>query len=399
MKILMAAPAIMIPESIAQSVHQQQFAKNLVEMGHDLHILCRRPPGREEKEGDVIYHRVMSEDFPLKRIVFTLDSVRQLRKLVDKEAFDIIHDRGYLFGAVGTKVALEKGIPSVLQIDDDWVETEAMASRITATPVYKMSALAWCKSLMKKAKTMFAVSETLKRLIAERWEADSNRISVVPNGVELELFRPDATPFGVRRELGLEDKRIVCFVGALGPWHGLENLIRSIPCVLEDVPDAEFVLVGSMKEFGTSHMMEMAKEYGVSENLHLLGRKPPQDIPRILVESDVAVAPYPARDLGFSPLKLFEYAACGVPIVCSDLPSTREIIENGRNGLLVPPEDEDELAEAITRILIDNRLARRLSVEGLRKVKSHSWKESTKKLEEVYRKALELQPSSSPQFT
>jgi len=390
MKILMAAPAIMIPESIAQSVHQQQFAKNLVEMGHDLHILCRRPREKEEEEGRVTYHRVMSEEFPLKRIVFTLDAIRQLRKLVDRENFDIIHDRGYLFGAVGTKVALEKRIPSVLQIDDDWVETEAMASRITSTPFYKMSALAWCKSLMKKAKVMFSVSETLRRLVAKRWEADMERISVVPNGVELEIFRPNATPFGVRSELGLEDKKIVCFVGALGPWHGLENLIQSMPCVLEDVPHAEFVLVGAMKEFGTSHMMKMAKEYGVSDKLHLLGRKRPEEIPRILVESDVAVAPYPARDFGFSPLKLFEYAACGVPIVCSDLPSTREIIEDGRNGLLVPPEDKHQLAEAITRILIDMRLAKRLSVEGLRKVKSFSWKESTKKLEGVYKRALEL---------
>jgi glycosyltransferase involved in cell wall biosynthesis len=391
MKILMAAPAIMIPESIAQSVHQQQFAKNLVEMGHDLHLLCRRPPGvEEEEEGGVTYHRVMSEDFPLKRIVFTIDAVRQMRKLVDKGRFDVIHDRGYLFGAVGTKVGLEKGIPTVLQIDDDWVETEAMASRITSTPVYKMSALAWCRSLMKKSKVMFAVSETLRDLVSERWDADAKRISIVPNGVELETFRPDAKPLGVRKELGLEGKRVVCFIGALGPWHGLENLIQSIPCVLEEVPDAEFLLVGAMKEFGTSHLAEMAKEYGVSDKMHLLGRKLPAEVPRILVESDVAVAPYPARDFGFSPLKLFEYMACGIPIVCSDLPSTREIVENDRNGLLVPPEDKDSLAEAIVRILIDNNLGRRLSVEGLRRVSSFSWKESTKKLVNVYQRALEL---------
>jgi glycosyltransferase involved in cell wall biosynthesis len=389
MKILMAAPAIMIPESIAQSVHQQQFAKNLVDMGHELHMVCRRPPDRPEREGGVTYHRVMSEDFPLKRIVFTLDAIRRMRKLVDREKFDVIHDRGYLFGAVGTKVGLEKGVPTVLQIDDDWVETEAMASRITSTSVYKMSALAWCKSLMKKSKVMFAVSETLRDLVSERWEAEPERISIVPNGVELEVFRPDAQPLGVRKELGLENKKVVCFVGALGPWHGLENLIRSIPCVLEDVPDAEFLLVGAMKEFGTSHIAEMAKEYGVSEKMHLLGRKLPNEIPRVLVESDVAVAPYPARDFGFSPLKLFEYMACGVPIVCSDLPSTREIVEDDRNGLLVPPEDEDSLSEAIVRILIDRRLGKRLSMEGLRRVSSFSWKESTKKLERVYDNALD----------
>jgi glycosyltransferase involved in cell wall biosynthesis len=389
MKILMAAPAIMIPESIAQSVHQQQFAKNLVDMGHDLHLLCRRPPDRREEEGGVTYHRVMSEEFPLKRIVFTLDAVRQIRKLVDKEKFDVIHDRGYLFGAVGTKVGLEKRIPTVLQIDDDWVETEAMASRITSTSVYKMSALAWCKSLMKKSKVMFTVSHTLRDLVTERWGADPKRISIVPNGVELEVFRPDAKPLGIRKELGLEGKKVVCFVGALGPWHGLEYLIQSMPCVLEDVPDAEFVLVGAMKEFGTSHLAAMAKEYGVSERMHLLGRKLPHEVPRILVESDVAVAPYPARDFGFSPLKLFEYMACGVPIVCSDLPSTREIVEDDRNGLLVPPGDIDSLAEAIVRILIDKRLGKRLSVEGLRRVNSFSWRESTKKLESVYQKALE----------
>ncbi len=389
MKILMAAPAIMIPESIAQSVHQQQFAKNLVEMGHELHIVCRRPPGREDVEGGVTYHRVMSEDFPLKRIVFTLDAVRQIRRLLDREDFDIIHDRGYLFGAVGTKVGLEKKVPTVLQIDDDWVETEAMASRITSTPIYKMSAMSWCKSLMKKSKVMFAVSETLRHLVSERWDAEPERISIVPNGVELEVFRPDAEPLGMRKELGLEGKKVICFVGAMGPWHGLENLIKSFPYVLEDVPDAELVLVGFMKEFGTSHLAEMAKEYGVSEKLHLLGRKLPHEVPRVLVESDVAVAPYPARDFGFSPLKLFEYMACGVPIVCSDLPSTREIIDHDRNGLLAPPGDSDSLAEAIVRVLVDKTLGRRLSVEGLRRVTSFSWKESTKKLVGVYQKALD----------
>lgn len=389
MKILMAAPAIMIPESLAQSVHQQQFAKNLVEMGHDLHIVCRRPPGREDVEGGVTYHRVMSEDFPLKRIVFTLDAVRQMRRLLDREDFDVIHDRGYLFGAVGTKVGLEKRVPTVLQIDDDWVETEAMASRITSTPIYKMSAMSWCKSLMKKSKVMFAVSETLRDLVSERWDAEPERISIVPNGVELEVFRPDAEPLGMRKELGLEGKKVICFVGALGPWHGLENLIKSFPYVLEDVPDAELVLVGFMKEFGTSHLAEMAKEYGVSEKLHLLGRKLPHEVPRVLVESDVAVAPYPARDFGFSPLKLFEYMACGVPIVCSDLPSTREIIDHDRNGLLVTPEDGDSLAEAIVRVLVDKPLGKRLSVEGLRRVTSFSWKESTKKLVSVYQKALD----------
>lgn len=389
MKILMAAPAIMIPESIAQSVHQQQFAKNLVEMGHELHIVCRRPPGREDVEGGVTYHRVMSEDFPLKRIVFTLDAVRQIRRLLDREDFDIIHDRGYLFGAVGTKVGLEKKVPTVLQIDDDWVETEAMASRITSTPIYKMSAMSWCKSLMKKSKVMFAVSETLRHLVSERWDAEPERISIVPNGVELEVFRPDAEPLGMRKELGLEGKKVICFVGAMGPWHGLENLIKSFPYVLEDVPDAELVLVGFMKEFGTSHLAEMAKEYGVSEKLHLLGRKLPHEVPRVLVESDVAVAPYPARDFGFSPLKLFEYMACGVPIVCSDLPSTREIIDHDRNGLLAPPGDSDSLAEAIVRVLVDKPLGKRLSVEGLRRVTSFSWKESTKKLVGVYQKALD----------
>ncbi len=389
MKILMAAPAIMIPESIAQSVHQQQFAKNLVDMGHELHIVCRRPPGREDVEGGVTYHRVMSEDFPLKRIVFTLDAVRQIRRLLDREDFDIIHDRGYLFGAVGTKVGLEKRVPTVLQIDDDWVETEAMASRITSTPIYKMSAMSWCKSLMKKSKVMFAVSETLRHLVSERWDAEPERISIVPNGVELEVFRPDAEPLGMRKELGLEGKKVICFVGAMGPWHGLENLIKSFPYVLEDVPDAELVLVGSMKEFGTSHLAEMAKRYGVSEKLHLLGRKLPHEVPRVLVESDVAVAPYPARDFGFSPLKLFEYMACGVPIVCSDLPSTREIIDHDRNGLLAPPGDSDSLAEAIVRVLVDKTLGRRLSVEGLRRVTSFSWKESTKKLVGVYQKALD----------
>lgn len=382
----MVAPSVKIPENLAQSVHQYEFAKRLVEHGIEVHLVCRRPKDPPKIDDGIVYHKIMSKEFPLKRPVFTLDTARLLNKIAKIHKFDLIHDRGYLFGGAGTKIGNKHNIPVLLQIDDDWVETEALASRITSTNFYKNRALSWCKKLMGKVDHAFTVSDTLRQKVVAAWGGASEKIAVIPNGADTDKFHPRCERLGLRTKLRLKhDAKVVTFVGALGPWHGVQFLVEAAPLIVQNIPKAHIWIVGGAKEYDTDYLHDLIQDPEVKKRLHFLGSRPSDEIPKILVESDVAVAPYPKFDMGFSPLKIFEYMAAGVPIVSSDLPSIREILTDSQTALLVEPENTVKLAEAIFRVLESPTLSNKLSQRARYIVeKSYSWEAVTGKLIGLY---------------
>lgn len=388
MRICMVAPSVKIPEPLAQSVHQFQFARNLVRMGIEVHLICRRDEDRPTHESGIYYHRIFSKELPLKRLIFTRSAKRKVGSLLLDQKFDIVHDRGYLFGGSGISAARKAGIPAILQIDDDWVRTEALVSRIAASRPYQEMALKWCSRTLEKVSLAFTVSESLRRVVIEDWGSDAKKVHVIPNGVDIDLFNPEAKPFGIRDKFNAREDGIVCFVGALGPWHGIDQLLRAFSVALDKHANLRLVLVGGAREYEIGHLKSQAEGLGIAKRVHFLGRIVHRQIPGVLVESDVAVAPYPEADFGFSPLKIFEYMACGLPVIASDVPSTREIVDKGVNGLLVKPDDMKELADAIVCVLEDPSLAMGLKKEALKAVQNFSWEKSTEKLVELYRQAL-----------
>lgn len=387
MRVCMVAPSVKIPEPLAQSIHQSQIARNLVKRGIEVHLVCRRDRGQPSQESGIFFHRVFSGELPFKRLIFTRSAKRRVKTLIRDQEFDLIHDRGYLFGGSGISVAHRSGIPTVLQIDDDWIKTEALVSRIAASGIYQEMALRWCRRTLQKAALVFAVSESLRNTAIGNWGADPGKVHVIPNGVDLDLFNPEASSFGIRERLDARDDRIVCFVGALGPWHGIDQLLGAFSQALKERDDLRLIVVGSAREYSTSHLKNQTVRLGVAGRVHFLGRLEHHQIPRVLVDSDVAVAPYPEADFGFSPLKILEYMACGVPTIVSDTPSTREIVNDGVNGLLVKAGDTHELAKALLRVLDEPDLGTRLRKGALEAAKSFSWDSSTKKLVELYKHA------------
>jgi glycosyltransferase involved in cell wall biosynthesis len=126
----------------------------------------------------------------------------------------------------------------------------------------------------------------------------------------------------------------------------------------------------------------VAAKLGMKERVRWLGPLPHIDIPALLVAFDVAVLPYPAlSDFAFSPLKLYEYLAAGVPVVASDIGQVREVLEDGRWGSLVPPGDEQALAATLRSLLAAPEPARARAAEARRRtLRLHSWDERARQL-------------------
>jgi glycosyltransferase involved in cell wall biosynthesis len=177
----------------------------------------------------------------------------------------------------------------------------------------------------------------------------------------------------------------IFYVGQLYPLQGVDCFVEA----LAELPGVEGHIVGGQPGQIAS-LRRVAQECGVASRVTFYGFVRPADLSRLLVDADLFVLP--ARAQGKMPyvghVKLYEYMAWGRPIVASDLPSVREDLRDGENGLLIPPEDPRALAAAIRRAVEDAELAARLGVRAREAAQQYTYLARAARLVEVYQRVL-----------
>jgi glycosyltransferase involved in cell wall biosynthesis len=202
-------------------------------------------------------------------------------------------------------------------------------------------------AIVSSAGLMHRVSEAAPGKLAQEWRFPS--LVVTPKrgagtALRAELGIPTAAP-------------VVVYAGTFEPYQGLAMLLAAIPRVRELVPDAVFVLVGGDRE-SVAQMREDAKPLDLHGSLVLTGRKPREEMPAYLAMADLLVSP---RVYGDNlPLKIFDYLAAGRPIVATDLPSHRALLDDTR-AILVEPSAAG-LTSGIISLLSDPPRAARLAI-------------------------------------
>jgi glycosyltransferase involved in cell wall biosynthesis len=210
----------------------------------------------------------------------------------------------------------------------------------------------------------------------------SDKVIVLPDGVDLDLFESLPSKEDCRRQLGLPLERPI--IGYIGRFRTLE-MEKGIPELvgamkdLSSVNGAEPLLlcVGGPIDAVPTYL-ELARRIGIPQDrLWFADRVPNTEVPYWIRAFDVALAPFPRTDhyaYFMSPLKLFEYMAAGVPILATNLPSIREVLRHGENAWLVPPSNPKALAEGIRNLLENPDLAERLAQQARKDVRQYTWK-------------------------
>lgn len=202
-----------------------------------------------------------------------------------------------------------------------------------------------------------------------------DKMAVAPNGYDPALFEIDKSKTELRKELNLPlDASIVMYTGHLYDWKGAYILAEAASLR----PNLIFVFVGGT----TKDIVRFKEKYENSRNILILGYKPYQEIPRYLKAADVLVLPNSAfsKEVRFSvysrfdtsPIKMFEYMASGVPIVASNLPSIREIL-NEKNAVLAEPDNPQDLANKIDYVLQNPEISQQLAREAKKTAKNFTW--------------------------
>ena len=307
---------------------------------------------------------------------------------------DVVYERNDVFNVGLAMAARRCGLPYVVFVEADQI-MELDLSGAPVTGVLRWRAKQAFRFNLRAADIVVCVSAAGCRHLIQNWHVDPRKVVELPNAVDVSRFRPDpVTRASVRSWLGLGDRDpLVLFVGNFFPWHDVETLLQAFAFVLAALPNARLLLVGDGAR--REAMMRRADALGLQSAVRFTGIVAHGDVPRFTAAADVAVVPYPvmSQEMWMSPLKLFEYMASGRAIVASSVGQINTVIEDGVNGLLVPPGDVTALARALTSVVQDSVLRTRLGVKARQDaVRCYGWDAYLSRLEAVFSAAIARQP-------
>ncbi|GAA2069462.1 glycosyltransferase family 4 protein [Aeromicrobium halocynthiae] len=352
-------PGIPVFGTKGASVHVQEVVRSFRALGWDVTVYCTR-------RGDVVpsdladlrvVEQRVAKGSTVERERRVASAAAVLADIAVQDGFDLVYERYSLFGTGGARAAAAASRPLVVEVNAPLVDEQGRHRELVD------AAGAWSatRRTFVAADQLVCVSEPVASWVRALVD-DDRTVRVVPNGVNTRRITPPATepePFTVG------------FVGTLKPWHGVEVLVEAFARAAR--PDWSLLLCGDGP--GRGELEALARRRGV--DVTFTGAVAPADVPRHLARMSVATAPYPAADGDdhyFSPLKLYEYFAAGLPVVASRIGQTAVVVRDGENGLLVPAGDPDALAAALTRLSESSGLRSRLGGTARSDaVRDHDW--------------------------
>jgi colanic acid biosynthesis glycosyl transferase WcaI len=251
-----------------------------------------------------------------------------------------------LCALAGWWLAFWKRVPFVFEVRDLWPESLAAVGAGGEGTLLHRTLGAIAGFLYRRADRIVVVSPAFKDHLIRYWNVPTDKIAIVENGVETDLFRFDPAAAEVRKRLKLEDRFLICYIGTMGNAHGLETLIAAADELQTALPSARFLLVGEGAE--KERIVALAATRGIN-NIQFLGQQPRDHIPAYVSAADLCLVMLKKTELFKTviPTKLLEYMACERPVIVAVDGQARQIVEEAGSGVFVEPENSSALAKAI----------------------------------------------------
>lgn len=368
--VLCSDLGIRLPGDKGASLHVMAVAKALTGAGHDVAVIGVAGNGPSPFDRSLLIpHPGRSEGLrrEIRKLRFVAGLPVAAAAFLDEFQPDVLYERLSLFGTAGAVIARRLGIPHIVEVNALLAEEDAAWRGLTLV----RTAHRRQRSVLTGADRVVAVSDELAARIED---VRRGSVEVVPNGFDADLFSVRHDRNEARARFGLPDAGpIMIFTGALRPWHGLAVAIEALALL----PQATLVVVGDGPV--RQELEERGRLLGVGDRVHWLGRLPHQAVPRALAVADVALAPYPELDgFVFSPLKVYEYLAAGVPVVASAIGQLIDLV--GPWGRLAVPGDAQSLAHEVAAMLSDSSASARAEAARSWAMTHHSWHERAERL-------------------
>ena len=263
----------------------------------------------------------------------------------------------------GWWLAWWKRVPFVFEVRDLWPESlAAVGASSEGTLLHRMLG-ALAGFLYRRADRIVVVAPAFQDHLVRYWNVPAAKISVVENGVETDLFRLEPAATDVRKQLKLEERFLICYIGTMGNAHGLETLIAAAEELQTALPRAMFLLIGEGAE--KERIVKIAAGRGLN-NIRFLGQQPRERIPVYVSAADVCLVMLRKSELFKTviPTKLLEYMACERPTIVAVDGQARQIVEEAGAGVFVEPENSKALVKAILELSEEPERRRQMGASG-----------------------------------
>lgn len=317
----------------------------------------------------------------LRRILYNQELEIKLKRRFEKRPPDFIYERASLYSTAGVALAREFNVPLLVELNAP-LALEQSTYRDTGFGDLAAQAEKWT---LMRSDAVLAVSDPLRDYVIAMG-VESSKVHVFPNGVDTSLFKPAPSDPAIRARWNLDDGPVLGFVGGLRPWHGVMALPTLLERLIPRAQNLRLLIVGDGPL--RSELERDVQKRGLSQNVVFTGNLPHHLIAELICQFDVALAPYAPFEhpFYFSPLKIFEYMACAVPVVATRLGQISQVIRDGETGLLYPPGDLEAMTVACNRLLTDAALRQRLGQTAAQAIRDrYTWDHNAARMVELAR--------------
>ena len=356
--------------------HVEALSNKLVENGHEVAVYTSNVPKskRHEVINGVEIYRFKSLFSPLNNQFIPL---LFFKLISNKNRFDIIHVHSHLHISsnitVFSKIFIKR--PIVLT-SHGTVNYEGWKNIINV--LYNKTMAKW---MLKAIDRIIALSSKQADIL-ENLGADSSNITIIPHGIDLSQINLTGDTEKFKNLYRLNDKNIILFVGGLIPRKGINYLIEAMKYVKFD---SVLLIVGGELQGhpGVKEGLEQqVKKLGL-KNVLFLGRVSEEDLRCAYVIADVFVLPSISEGLPLTLLEAMAYKKC---VIATNIAGNSDVIQNGKNGILVEPENSQELAEKIDYLLANEGLRKKIGITVRKEIeKNYNWDVTFNKILEVYK--------------
>lgn len=379
-----------------------EFAKQLKSFGHEVSILTAMPnypkgeifdeyKGKktvvEELEGIKIVRTSIyaTKDKAFTKrlrnyLSFTFSSLIQGAKFIDRQDVIITESPPLFLGWSGYILSKWKHAKFIFNVSDLWPESAVKLGVLNNKLFIKLST--WLEEFCyRKATAVTGQTKGIVDNIVQRG-INSNKVHLITNGVDTEFFKPENRDETFRKEIGIENKFSLCYAGIHGIAQGLEVIINTAE-ILREYENIQFVFIGDGPE---KQKLINLKENKNLKNITFLPVQAKINMPKIIASMDATIIPLKKLDLfkGALPSKMFEALASELPIILGVEGEAKNLIEEAGAGIVVEPENPEELSLAVKTLYNNDQLRKRLGRNGREYViKNYSRTNIARKLERI----------------
>ena len=302
----------------------------------------------------------------------------------DDHPFEAVHANYWLSGLAGHTVKHALNLPLVSTFHTlDRVKAEFSPEEVEAGSAHRRAEAE--AAIINCSDTVLASCSVEAEQISDLYHADPTRVRIVAPGVDHAFFGPGHRP-QARRALGFPvDGPLLLFVGRIQPLKGVEVAVRALGQLRGTHPDARLAVVGGPSgprgQAEVDRMVALVDRLGLADRVLFVPPRPHELLSTYYRAADVCLVPSRSESFG---LVALEAAACGTPVVASDVGGLRTLVDHGRTGYRVEDGDPRAFAGRVEEILDDPVLAERLGTAAVLRAREYTWARAAHRLHDIY---------------